>query len=327
MSSFTVAASLENYLQASADKGWEVLPNIMGGIGEVFAASIGLYLVVVLLSYMWTGQASQLPIMDLFKRFFFMALVCAFAFNGDNYIAWVKEPVLSIPNDIASFFSSSGETSASTIDTMMNNNLNTLFETWGIIGQTKFWNLSFMLIFEVIVASIVILVLGTVYVILAFSYLMVAKVLINVLLIIGPIFIAFSLFSATKEYFMKWVGQLLNYIFLVVIFTAVFTFLNEALMMVISSHEGVKTIGAAGLEDSLILKLLFMYLLFIAVIMAVPTLASSLTGGVGISPFGQVAQLATAGKAGMLKALGGGRALSGLLNRGSGSIGGGKGLG
>ena len=325
MSSFTVAASLEDYLQASADKGWEVLPNLMGGIGEVFAASIGLYLVIVLLSYMWTGQASQLPINDLFKRFFFMALVCAFAFNGDNYIAWVKEPVLGIPNDIASFFSSTGgEASASTIDTMMNNNFKTLFETWGIIGKTRFWNLSFMLIFEVIIASIVILVLGTAYVILAFSYLMVAKVLINVLLIIGPIFIAFSLFGATKEYFMKWVGQLLNYIFLVVIFTAVFTFLNEALMMVISSHEGVKTIGAAGLEDSLVLKLLFMYLLFIAVIMAVPTLASSLTGGVGISPFGQVAQLAGAGKGALSKLMSGGRGSGG---GGSGSIGGGKGLG
>ncbi len=323
---FTVAATLENYLQASADKGWQVLPNLMGGIGEVFAASIGLYLVIVLLSYMWTGQASQIPVMDLFKRFFFMALVCAFAFNGDNYIAWVKEPVLGIPNDIASFFSSGGEATASTIDTMMNNNFNTLFETWGIIGKTRFWNLSLMLILEVIVASIVILVLGTAYVILAFSYLMVAKVLINVLLIIGPIFIAFSLFGATKEYFMKWVGQLLNYIFLVVIFTAVFTFLNEALMMVIENHDGVKTIGAAGLQDSLVLKLLFMYLLFIAVIMAVPTLASSLTGGVGISPFGQVAQLAGAGKGALSKLMSGGRGSGG---GGSGSIGGGgiKGLG
>ena len=324
---FAVAEIIEDYIQDSADEAWNVLPEIMSGLGEIFAAALGLYFVVVLLSYMWTGQASQIPVMDLFKRFFFLALVCAFAFNGENYIEWVKEPVLGIPNDIASFFSTTGTPTASTIDTMMNNNFEIIFKTWDIIGKTKFWNLSMTLIFEVILSTLIILFLGTIYVILAFSYLMVAKVLINVLLIIGPIFIMFSFFAPTREYFTKWFGQILNYIFLIVIFTAVFTFLNNALLSVANGHEGSGIyLGKDGLGvDSLVLKFLFMYLLFIAVIMAVPTLASSLTGGVGISPFGQVAQLATVGKTGLAKALSGGRGLAGLLGRGSGSIG--KGLG
>jgi len=324
---FAVAEVIETYIQKSADEAWKVLPQIMGGFGEIFAAAIGLYLVIVLLSYMWTGQASQIPFMDLFKRFFFLALVCAFAFNGENYIQWVKVPVLGIPNDIASFFSTTGTPTASTIDTMLNQNFEVIFETLGILGKTRFWNLSMSLIVEVVLSVIIILVLGTIYVVLAFSYLMVAKVLINVLLIIGPIFIMFSFFAPTREYFTKWLGQILNYIFLIVIFTAVFTFLNNALLSVVNGHEGTGIyIGKDGLGvDSLVLKFLFMYSLFIAVIMAVPTLASSLTGGVGISPFGQVSQLAGAGKAGLAKALSGGRGLASLLNRGSGSIG--KGLG
>lgn len=324
---FAVAETIERYIQDSADNAWDVLPQIMDGLGELFAAAIGIYLVMVLLSYMWTGQASQLPINDLFKRFFFLALVCAFAFNGENYISWVKKPVLEIPNDIAKFFSVNGTPSASTIDEMLNNNFQVIFKTWGIIGKTRFWNLSMILIAEVILSTMIILVLGTIYVVLAFSYLMVAKVLINVLLIIGPIFIMFAFYAPTKEYFMKWVGQILNYIFLIVIFTAVFTFLNNALLSVVNGHEGSGIyIGKEGLGvDSLVLKFLFMYLLFIAVIMAVPTLASSLTGGVGISPFGQVAQLAKAGKAGALSALSGGRSALSLLNKSKGSIG--KGLG
>lgn len=94
---------------------------------------------------------------------------------------------------------------------------------------------------------------------------------------------------------MKWVGQLLNYIFLVVIFAAVFSLLYSVLQTIdpaalkddFAAVQSMKMVGDAVI-------LLFTYLLFIAVIMAVPSLASSLTGGVGISPFGQVSQLASA---------------------------------
>src|SRR5690606_28131096 len=86
---------------------------------------------------------------------------------------------------------------------------------------------------------IVVLVLGTLFVIIAFSYLLVAKILINVVLLIGPAFIMFAFFPPTREYFMKWVGQLLNYIFLVVIFTAVFTLL----------HNIISSIDPSSLKD------------------------------------------------------------------------------
>lgn len=290
-----VAGWIESKIQEHLDAAWVHLPALMEGFGLVFGAGVGLYFVMVLLSYMWTGEAAKLPVFDLFKRFFFLVLVCAFSLTGSFYIEFVKEPVMAIPDDVARLISGADDTSASAIDTMLKGNHKYVMDVWENIGQLGIFKITLAVIFQAILVSFVVYLLGTIFVIIAFSYLMVAKILINVVLLLGPAFIMFAFFAPTREYFMKWVGQLLNYIFLVVIFTAVFTLLHSVLRAV-NPADLANTF--APLQGSMmaaqIFILLFIYLLFIAVIMAVPSLASSLTGGVGISPFGQVSQLASA---------------------------------
>lgn len=290
-----VAGWIELKIQEQLDGAWVHLPGIMEGFGLVFGAGIGLYFVFVMLSYMWTGEATKLPIIDLFKRFFFLVLVCAFSLSAPFYIEFVKVPVMAIPDDVARLISGADDTSASAVDGMLAHNFNYLSKVWSNIYEMGIFDFDFGVIWEALLISAVVLVLGTLFVIIAFSYLLVAKILINVVLLIGPAFIMFAFFPPTREYFMKWVGQLLNYIFLVVIFTAVFTLLHNIISSIDPSalkgdFAAVQTMKIVG--DVVIL--LFTYLLFIAVIMAVPSLASSLTGGVGISPFGQVSQLASA---------------------------------
>lgn len=290
-----VAGWLETKIQEKLDGAWVHLPGMMEGFGLVFGAGVGLYFVMVLLSYMWTGEAAKLPVFDLFKRFFFLVLVCAFSLSGPFYIEYVKEPVMAIPDDVARLISGSDDSSASAIDGMLAHNFGRIGEIWLTIWEMGIFDFDMGVIFEAVLMTIIILVLGTLFVVVAFSYLMVAKILINVVLLIGPAFIMFSFFAPTREYFMKWVGQLLNYIFLVVIFAAVFSLLYSVLQTIdpaalkddFAAVQSMKMVGDAVI-------LLFTYLLFIAVIMAVPSLASSLTGGVGISPFGQVSQLASA---------------------------------
>jgi len=292
-----VAGWVESKIQESLDTAWVHLPGLMEGLGLVFGAGVGLYFVMVILSYMWTGEAAKLPVIDLFKRFFFLALVCVFSMTGSFYIEYVKEPVLAIPDDVARLITGTDDTTASAIDAMMAQNYAYVGKAWERIAKMTIWDFDMGVIMESLMSMLIVIVLGTLFNIIAMSYLMVAKILINVVLLIGPAFIMFAFFPPTREYFMKWVGQLLNYIFLVVIFTAVFSLLNG----LISSLEPSTLADAGGfapMQSMMIygdlVILLFIYLLFIAVIMAVPSLASSLTGGVGISPFGQVSQLASA---------------------------------
>jgi type IV secretion system protein VirB6 len=290
-----VAGWIESKIQEQLDGAWVHLPGMMEGFGLVFGAGVGLYFVMVLLSYMWTGEAAKLPVMDLFKRFFFLVLVCAFSLSAPFYIEYVKEPVIAIPDDVARLISGVSDTSASAVDTMMEKNHEYVGGFWTAIGEMGFTDFDMGVIFEAILVSIVVYFFGTIFVIIAFSYLMVAKILINVVLLIGPAFIMFSFFAPTREYFMKWFGQLLNYIFLVVIFTAVFNLLFNVISVIDpTSLAGDYAVVQSAKALGSIIILLFTYLLFIAVIMAVPSLASSLTGGVGISPFGQVSQLASA---------------------------------
>lgn len=317
---FNVASGIETALDTHMEAAYSVLPALMDGIGLLVGTAVGLYFVMTIMSYMWTGQAAQLPVNDLFKRFFFLALVCGFAFSTPQYLKWVKEPVMEIPNDLSSLINGSAQTSASAIDKMMDDNIGLVLKIVEKLADMGLWDFSFSLLGEVILAVIVIMVLGTIYVIIAFCYLMIAKILIHVALLVGPIFIMFAFFPMTREYFTKWIGQLLNYIMLAVIFTAVFALLNKVLLGIIDT--GLKPSGFFGVQtDSIVMKLFFTYLLFIGVIMAVPSLASSLTGGVGISPFGQVAQLvggAVKGGAGLAKMMGGfgGKAAAGSIGKG-----------
>lgn len=290
-----IAGWLEGQIQTKLDLAWAQLDPIMTGCGLVFGAGVGLYFVMVLLSYMWTGDAAKLPVFDLFKRFFFLVLVCAFSLSAPFYIEFVKEPILLIPDDISNLITGSTDTTSTAIDNVLVKNFSMIGAVWEPIVKAGIFDLEVMPIVSAALSTIIIFFLGTIFVVIAFSYLMVAKILINVVLLIGPIFIMFSFFGPTREYFMKWVGALLNYIFLVVIFSAVFTLLYALLTSVDpASMQGDFDI-VQGLETiANVFILLFIYLLFIAVIMAVPSLASSLTGGVGISPFGQVSQLASA---------------------------------
>lgn len=317
---FNVASGIETALDTHMEAAYSVLPALMDGIGLLVGTAVGLYFVMTVMSYMWTGQAAQLPVNDLFKRFFFLALVTAFAFSTPQYLKWVKEPVMEIPNDLSKLISGHAQTSASAIDSMMDDNIGLVLKIVSKLSDMGIWDFSFSLIGEVVLAVFVIMVLGTIYVIIAFCYLMIAKILIHVVLLVGPIFIMFAFFPMTREYFTKWVGQLLNYIMLAVIFTAVFALLNKVLIGIIDS--GLKPSGFFAVQtDSIVMKLFFTYLLFIGVIMAVPSLASSLTGGVGISPFGQVAQLvsgAVKGGAGLTRLLAGlgGKSAAGSIGKG-----------
>ncbi|MNT94110.1 TrbL/VirB6 plasmid conjugal transfer protein [compost metagenome] len=71
----------------------------------------------------------------------------------------------------------------------------------------------------------------------SFLYLLIAKVMISFCLLIGPLYIAFAFFPVTREYFMKWGGQLLNYILLYAFFGIGFTLLSNLLPKYVSGNN------------------------------------------------------------------------------------------
>lgn len=106
-----------------------------------------------------------------------------------------------------------------------------------------------------------------------------------ILLGIGPIFVLLLVFEGTKRFFEAWLGQALNYIFLVILTASaiklILTIIVQYLDVAASRAMTTPTIELA-------LPAIVMCLINALVMMQLPSIASALGGGVAISTLGAV---------------------------------------
>ncbi len=113
------------------------------------------------------------------------------------------------------------------------------------------------------------------------AFLIIAKLALALLAGLGPIFIACMLFPATSKFFESWVGQIVNYALLIVMFSSIFGLLiniygNYMEQMAFDGDVNIYyTVGGAVV---LSIALIF-------VLMQLPSIASGLAGGASISFF------------------------------------------
>jgi type IV secretion system protein VirB6 len=304
MAGFTMGAdifgSIDDGLKAVFDTG---LPAFAELIGPLIGAFVSLYAVIVALNWIWSGNTSELPIGDLLKRMFYMALFTAFAFNISLYTTAVVGPVNSMGEEIAGVFATNSVAAPNIIDQMGNQVIDTITMIWDMSPKMSITDWNFVPIMRAIGTIMIVGAGGVSFMAVCFLYLLIAKIMVSFCLLIGPLYISFAFFPVTREYFMKWAGQLLNYVLLYAMFGIGFTLLTNLLQ---------KYVHGNNFEDILIsdltqVKLLFCYVLFIGVMMSIPALTSQLTGGVGISGLGTTGGLlggVAKGMKGLTKGLG-----------------------
>lgn len=295
-----IFTSIDEGMSAVFDTG---LPAFADLIAPLIGAMVSLYAVLIALNWIWSGSTNELPIGDLMKRIFYMALFTAFAFNTSLYTSTVVGPVNGIGADIANAFARNGADAPNIVDQMGNQIIDTITMIWDKSPSISLTDWNFAPIMRAIGTIIIVGVGGVAFMGVSFLYLLIAKVMISFVLLIGPLYISFAFFPITREYFMKWAGQLLNYILLYAMFGIGFTLLTNLLQTYVSGNNFDEIL----VSDVTQIKLLFCYVLFIGVMMSIPALTSQLTGGVGISGLGQTGGiLSNAGKglAGLFKGLG-----------------------
>ena len=104
-----------------------------------------------------------------------------------------------------------------------------------------------------------------------------------VLLGVGPIFILLAIFESTKKFLDAWIGQVCNYVFLVMLAAAVCKLILVFLEQYIGSVKPNAT-GDLGIADAV--QLIALSAIGFLVLMQVPTIASALGGGAAISTLG-----------------------------------------
>ena len=294
------------------------LPALASLVAPVVGAFVSLYAVIIALNWIWSGNTQELPIGDLLKRMFYMALFTAFAFNISLYNTAVVVPVQSIGAEIAQAFARTNTQVPNIIDQMGNQIIDTVTEIWDRAPDVTLTNWNLVPIARAISTIIIVAIGGCIFMGVSFLYLLIAKIMVAFVLLVGPIFISFAFFPVTREYFMKWISQLLNYIFLYAFFGIGFTLLTNLLQQYVSGTDFSDIL----VTDTTQIKLLFCYILFSGVMMSIPSLASQLTGGVGISSLGAAGpmmSMMTRGVSQLAKGLGKGAGGSGNRIAGGGS--------
>jgi type IV secretion system protein VirB6 len=128
--------------------------------------------------------------------------------------------------------------------------------------------------------ALVVLVVGSAAAALGFGLVLIAKVALALLIGLGPLFVACSLFEATRRYFFGWLSQAVNYIILFGLVIAIF----QLVLSLVDAQW-----GAIERLDPISAGLLFICLCLLGAIFFVqtPAIAAGIAGGasVGMSDF------------------------------------------
>ncbi len=272
-------------------------------IAPLIGACVSLYFVLKAFGWITAGSHHQeLPVGDFIKQMAYMALFTLYAFNTSHYFQYVVEPVNSIGNEISAAFSVTDKSAPQVIDQMGNQIIDTISLIWEMSPDMSVMDMNLVPILRAITTIVIVALGGTIFMGLSFCYLVIAKVMMGLVLCLGPIFISAVFFPTVRQFFTLWLNQLINYILLTALFGITFTMLTNLLQQYVSGTDFSDVL----VTDQTQLKLLFAYVVFCGVITAIPQLASSLSGGVGINGLGGMGSIA--GMAG-----GGVKALMGAL--------------
>lgn len=272
-------------------------------ISPLVAAGFSLYVLLIMVSYM-RGHNDQ-PIVDFMLKMAGWAAVLTAGMNISYYSQYVVPFFNGLGDDLSRALMGGSD---------LSNGLDNLLSLYIDAIKSLYEGLSITdigLYIEVSVLAVCIILVGVPFLAIAAAYIILAKFALGLLLALGPAFIVAALFPATRQFFQNWVGQCLNYGLLVALFGAVgaieVRFMTSVLPTSFSAKDVMLTYAIEG-------KIVGAGLVFIVVSLSMPSLASQLAGGVGISSMvGKIGNAASmAMRAMRLRGAGGGS--SGVSN-------------
>jgi type IV secretion system protein VirB6 len=240
------------------------------------------------------GMISE-PVTDGINRIVRLSLITGLALNIGRYNDYLSNFLWDTPDAMAAVVASGY--SSSTDNTQYLDNL------WSQIYDIgyAFWNLAGTFnVFQTIglmLLAYFIWFAGAGVTLYAFFLLILSKIALAVLLGIGPIFVLLIMFEPTKRFFDVWMGQVLNYVFLVILTSAAM----KLMLTIFNTYLGA--VVASGFVANPQIPQAFPTIIFsavcILVLNQVPSIASALGGGVAIGTLGAVGWAYGKAKGGM----------------------------
>lgn len=218
--------------------------------------------------------AVDVPVGEFLQKCLRVAIITSFAVSGGYYQTQIASILIELPNDMASAIvgGPSGANIGNIIDRAAGAGFDVAGEAFEQGGFLSSDGLMFGLFGIFVVLSTALVVgIGAALVILA-------KMGLYIMAGLGPMFIFALLFPPTAKLFESWISQVISFTLLVVVFAASFMFLIDIYMSYMTDMrlDGTQNVSYA-LGGSAILSIGI-----IVVLMQLPSIASSLSQGVGL---------------------------------------------
>ncbi len=258
----------------------DVAGNIIGSISGVAYSMLMIYMML----WGWStlrGMISE-PITDGVTRIIRLSVIVGIALNLGRYNTYLSNFLWNTPDALAAIVASGYSDSTSNVQY-----LDGLMSKMYDLGDA-FWqkaNASGGLIPDLglMAVGIGIWIAGVAATAYGAFLLALSKMALAIILGIGPLFVLLLIFEGTKRFFEAWMGQALNYVFLVVLTAGaiklILTILNTYLTAAGAGVAADPTIDGA-------LPALVLCVIAALVMMQLPSIASALGGGVAISTLG-----------------------------------------
>jgi len=284
-SNFDFYGKMFSKLNAGLSTYWlDVAANIVGAITPVATTLLLIYTSLWGWSQM-RGSISE-PITDGVSRIVRLSVITGLALSVGRYNTYLADMLWNTPDALAAVVASGhsdGNSNMQFLDGLMSklydmgqayNDQAQAKSTMGIPDLTL---LATALVIWIVAVSVT----GYAAFLLALS-----KMALAILLGIGPLFILLTIFEPTKKFFDSWMGQAINYVFLVVLTAAAI----KLIMSIIENYVGAPDVVAALVAPSINQALPAIVFCFIGilVLLQLPAMASALGGGAAMGTLGAV---------------------------------------
>ena len=263
----------------------DVASNVAAAITPVAITLISIY--VMLWGWSMMRGVIQEPITDGVGRIVRLALIIGVALNLGHYNGFVANMLWNSPEALAGIVAS-GHSDGSTNMQFLDELMSKLYDMGQAYndkanadtGLTGIPDLSLWF------TGLAIWVAGVIVTGYAAFLLALSKMALAIVLGVGPIFILLTVFEPTKRFFDAWIGQALNYVFLVMLTGGAL----KLALTIIKTYLAAPAVGAALADPSInqALPAIVFSIIGWLVMMQLPSVASSLGGGVAIGTLGAV---------------------------------------
>jgi type IV secretion system protein VirB6 len=220
--------------------------------------------------------AIGMPVSEFLWKAFRIAIIVNIALAGGLYQSKIADIICALPDDLATALivkPSQGETAVSLMDEAAGVGFDCAGMAFNKAGIFSFEGLTYCVI------GVLVSLMTAVLVAVGGAFLLMAKISLSILAGLGPLFIVALVFPATERFFNLWLGQVVNYVLLVVLYAAVFGLMMEIYKTYMTSFafDGFVNISHA-LGGVCILSFSMLVIL-----RQLPSIAASLAGGAALS--------------------------------------------